>query len=572
MVKEGSEGGLGGEGRSSRALKLIPPDEPSSAPSGSIQLHTLTLELNLLPPVTRFRYYGRPPEDNPAYIAYDSLRTLLTRDREAMVPLTILPSLPGLLDTTTTPARSAWSKSAQSGSSSLLCVGLFPHGRTPRKAPALLRFSPKPTSVSADVSCGLLPIGGASEWLEQSVAWDMLNWLHAALAVTGCTGERKGTYLDDVERFSLRSALQLCWQATEKTMHDNTGASQGDAVIKAIITVDLYVNPTTLCTPTSYDIQAELIGLIMHSVTPADSSSARDGDSDNRVSALKDFFACMQPAPKIYDQAALDALQPRGMTATLLPFQKRTLRLLLQREAAPGYPMAAHPTAACDPAGFWKRLVLEQEDGTLAYRRLTGTILGAAARPSAVMDRKGKRRAASPELEIGGFLGKELADLPQLLDLSGVRGTMLCEEMGELWPSFFAIALNKLTITGLGKTVEAIALMLKHRHPLSVARHMEVDLKPDVANLGATTRGAKSGRKAAKSQKEEEVVVPVIDLSGDPPGLDDEKVYSWLQAEQEAFKATKVYDELSQVHVVEAGVSCMISLIVPLRGAEASCS
>lgn len=126
-------------------------------------------------------------------------------------------------------------------------------------------------------------------------------------------------------------------------------------------------------------------------------------------------------------------LQPKAMTSTLLPFQIRTLRLLLERERAEGY-ARTETGGPADPGGFWNPLDVEGE--RLAYRRMTGEIvkLPPSERGGG---RKGKGRATDVDIEgelsdiYGGLSAEDRKLLPPLLDLSNVRGTMLCEEMGE---------------------------------------------------------------------------------------------------------------------------------------------
>jgi E3 ubiquitin-protein ligase SHPRH len=95
-----------------------------------------------------------------------------------------------------------------------------------------------------------------------------------------------------------------------------------------------------------------------------------------------------------------------------------------------------------DPAGFWSIHDLEKS-GHLAYRRLTGELVK-LDREIVVPDRKGKGRAVDHlEGEEDGLRPKERELLPTLLDLSQVKGSMLCEEMGKL--SHFPTFRKKLT-------------------------------------------------------------------------------------------------------------------------------
>jgi E3 ubiquitin-protein ligase SHPRH len=49
--------------------------------------------------------------------------------------------------------------------------------------------------------------------------------------------------------------------------------------------------------------------------------------------------------------------------------------------------------------------------------------------------------------------------------------------------------------------------------------------------------------------------VPVIDLLAGPPGLKDPTMRHWVRKEREAFATRKVWDETSQLDVVEVAVS-----------------
>lgn len=87
-------------------------------------------------------------------------------------------------------------------------------------------------------------------------------------------------------------------------------------------------------------------------------------------------------------------------------------------------------TEACqDPPGFWSTHGLGSM-GALGYRRLTGELVK-LDRAIAVPDRKGKGRAVDHTQEELELIYKDRALLPTLLDLSQVKGSMLCEEMGE---------------------------------------------------------------------------------------------------------------------------------------------
>jgi E3 ubiquitin-protein ligase SHPRH len=87
---------------------------------------------------------------------------------------------------------------------------------------------------------------------------------------------------------------------------------------------------------------------------------------------------------------------------------------------------------ANDPPGFWQKVDHEEDPAAFAYRRITGDLQSIPiAGPSF------SRPVPHVDPESQGLVEEllaeedEMAFLPMLLDLSGVRGTMLCEEMGE---------------------------------------------------------------------------------------------------------------------------------------------
>jgi E3 ubiquitin-protein ligase SHPRH len=127
---------------------------------------------------------------------------------------------------------------------------------------------------------------------------------------------------------------------------------------------------------------------------------------------------------------ALSSLHPKELVTELLPFQKRTLAKLLQREWSNLVPQMARNRR--DPDGFWSALDLGA-GGKVAYRRLTGDIV----QTEPAVDKsniKGKGRADNDDnMDLAGLAKAEREVLPILVDLSGVRGTMLCEEMGECY-------------------------------------------------------------------------------------------------------------------------------------------
>ena len=83
--------------------------------------------------------------------------------------------------------------------------------------------------------------------------------------------------------------------------------------------------------------------------------------------------------------------------------------------------------------------------------------------------------------------------------------------------------------------MEAIALTLLNRHPLSARR---------------PHHSANSG-----SSVSEDSDVPKIDFAAGVPDIDTPVIRDWVMAEQAAFEGKTVYDEISQLNVTEVAVS-----------------
>lgn len=99
-------------------------------------------------------------------------------------------------------------------------------------------------------------------------------------------------------------------------------------------------------------------------------------------------------------------------------------------------------------------------------------------------------------------------------------------------------------VAGLGKTVEAIALILLHRHPLAPPRP-KAGPRPLLRKPISTAR--------ADSLQEEQV--PMIDLSMDTPGTGDQRLEKWALAEKMAFEGRRAWDPEAQLSVDECSVS-----------------
>jgi hypothetical protein len=124
----------------------------------------------------------------------------------------------------------------------------------------------------------------------------------------------------------------------------------------------------------------------------------------------------------------------------------------------------------------------------------------------------------------------------------------------------------------LGKTVEAIALILSNRHPLSQKRARSEAIKAEPSSspridemphssspITPTARARKAGNaspaKRRISSKSSKPKIPVIDLTTDLDLSGDRSTSEWWHNEREAFQAATVYDSVADIHVSQVAVS-----------------
>lgn len=179
---------------------------------------------------------------------------------------------------------------------------------------------------------------------------------------------------------------------------------------------------------------------------------------------LETFYSNLKSAPEI-TPSEYNSLQPAEMKVNLLPFQKRTLAFLINRER---HALEDEPSEVDqDPEGVWERIMIGGDDGfAVAFSRLTGQILPLpdTVQYSIPLCKGGVSSLDVKREEVDELSGTERQDvrswvLPaaHALALQNIKGTMLCEEMG------------------LGKTVETIALICKNPCPV-IRPHHELDV------------------------------------------------------------------------------------------------
>jgi len=500
----------------------------------------LTFQLNITPPTLLVRQYRGERVVNEDRTRYDSLLTKIKENFDSYEPFTLVePSFTYLhlpID-----VRGLANTKAR-GFNVLLPSKLQPQNVRP-----LLRGVEYPYTQFG------------KEWLVHSEAWDSKNWIHAALSLDpNLPQTRKAFYRSEEKRVFLKSGIKVVWEEEG----DATG-EDANATLSLILTIDCMVDLQKIWDPLP-GIGNDLMGLILYSLLPSPYSSTPMVDSEKREDSLRYFYSCLRPAPPVPFSRSV---QPSNMPTKLLPFQNRTVAWLLQRERA----SVAEGVEGCqDPDGFWAAHDIGPL-GSTAYRRLTGELV-TLKRDEVVPDRKGKGRAVDISENEQGIRDGDKKQLSTLLDLSQVKGTMLCEEMGEY---IHKLSDHPANLTGLGKTVEAIALILLNRHPLSNKRDdakmvqdavkLEGPPSSPVAAVTASpvqargrrvrANGRPSGSRPNPPKSKPNFKIPVIDLavkldlSSNPVAMD------WWQKEQEAFQTATVYDEVAEIHVCQVAVS-----------------
>lgn len=373
------------------------PTGTSEAHKGLFHLHTLTLDVNLLPPQQVIRY-ARRLGPNPEYDFYTTLRELVTGSVDSLIPITLQ-----------APTRRTLRPNPFMGTKDL-----FQSRRSQLQGPDSVFLYFSDTHDQRPLAWfPTLPDHTAKEWTPNSTAWDLQHWLCAAAALNPAeTPTRKTPYRDELDRFHLETKVDVMWCPGE----------DGGTDLKMVLTVDVLADFENLFVPLK-DVGVDMFGLVMHSLMPAPVTPYLS-ESEARAEAIRHFFACLQPAPDHPPSFDVTQLQPEEMTCQLLPFQKRTLALLLGREGSTM--VGERKPRIHDPRGFWSVWDLDGF-GRVAYRRSTGTLI--RLDPPKV-DRKGKGKAEADEELEDGLSPEDREKLPVTLNLSGVKGTMLCEEMG----------------------------------------------------------------------------------------------------------------------------------------------
>ena len=149
------------------------------------------------------------------------------------------------------------------------------------------------------------------------------------------------------------------------------------------------------------------------------------------------FLKIMRPAPPLAQDVIYESLQPDGLLATLMPFQRRTVAWMLEREGKRITPAgtvaplddseASSSTESRHLPPFWEEI--EMGGRNFFFNRLTSTLSPAVP---------------GPHTALGGILAEEPGLCP-----------ILC----------VIVAYMALILLGLGKTMECLSLILLNPAP-----------------------------------------------------------------------------------------------------------
>lgn len=505
----------------SSALPDATSTQPQSKPKPSslVHLHSHSLEIILAPPCPHETDYRGDRIDlpNPDRERFDQILSTVQKSFPAARPFTLLPMSDKMIQV---PAG-ALGNIIRGGFHILAPSNLKRWNVIP-----FLKHVVHPNTQSS------------AEWFRSSTTWDTRNWIHAACSLDPKQVPlRNGKFRPDRQKIYMESEVKCCW------VEEDMGAENA-ASLRLILDIEVYLDAETIFEPAS-DISNDLMGFIFHSLIPSPTTQYAMSDSERRADSLRHFFASIRPAPPI---PYARSFQPAELVSKLLPFQNRTVALLAQRERGVAGTSTSGPD---DPRGFWSTFELGAL-GKVAFRRLTGEIVKVSAGDTGLSEKQ-KGKAKEEASSSGETLRlNERQPLPALVDLSEVRGTMLCEEMGESRSSIrLTDRLVELTpLVGLGKTVESVALMFLNRHPLSTKR---IEPVPAAIESSPTAQGSPS-----KKQKKSAITIPTINLSKAVEILDPE-VYKWWRRESEAFKNAVIPDRGTGGNVSQVAVSSISS-------------
>ena len=357
-------------------------------------IHTLTLESTLLPPEPTIpRRYDHEP--NPHYASYLKLTELLSTRYQAAEHVSLQ-------------SRSAKNVNASDGTRFRnIQFNDYRKGRISNHLPfGMLGFFLPEHNVPFLAFPPFIPQGG-KEWLPSSNVRESTDWLHAVVALDPATPTKGRKYHDGQERFVLVTSAKVCWIPS--------GPEDSETEIKLVLTVDVLMDMEKIYVPLP-DAGHDMLGMIFNDLIPSPTAQVYSSDRKAKAEGLRSFFSSLQPAPMLRAEVAVK-MQPEELVSTLLPFQRRTVAQLLAKEGAEGH---AGPSNS-DPDGFWA-IVDFGVRGKVAYRRITGEFFPLSDQNRA--DGKGKAKAIDSE-------DHQPKTAQSIVDLSDVRGAMLCEEMGE---------------------------------------------------------------------------------------------------------------------------------------------
>ncbi|KAJ9103373.1 hypothetical protein QFC19_004472 [Naganishia cerealis] len=220
------------------------------------------------------------------------------------------------------------------------------------------------------------------------------------------------------------------------------------------IDLELFAFPAKLYqTPSQPSMMAQRRTILQHLYPAEVSTEAYDLTNSSKMIDLEEFYAKLLPSPS-QSSRSMNTLQPAEMRTPLLPFQRRSIAWLLQRERASNTEQIFSYRSET-----WEKMTMGQHAAAIhvGYSRLTGKALPIEAFPEWISETE----------NAAGDIQDDFAEDKDEFGLGAVRGSMLCDEMGQYAFKWSYVAQLKLIRgfqwLGLGKTLEVIALIMLNR-------------------------------------------------------------------------------------------------------------
>lgn len=189
---------------------------------------------------------------------------------------------------------------------------------------------------------------------------------------------------NDYSSNSVRDLMKACQtlQSSGRALHDGHlklvllpatafNQTQTELPFRLQIEVDVSLIIPTIYEPPPRTIEIEdAQRILLHFLYPSDNPLPRSFEGENNISY---FYSILRPAPALQVQMADQVMQPNKLLPTLLPFQRRSVAWMLEREGMTITPQGEIiAKAAMTEFSFWDRI--QEGNQTWYLHRLSGAL------------------------------------------------------------------------------------------------------------------------------------------------------------------------------------------------------